>query len=269
VARLALVTGASSGIGRATAQRLVAAGWTVLAGVRNSADAPPQTTPVELDVTDSAAVAAAARQVDGELHGLVNNAGISVAGPLELVPMEDFRRQIEVNLLGQVALTQALLPALRATRGRIVLVSSVGGRVAQPFLSPYAASKFGLEAVADSLRVELHRTGVRTALIEPGAVDTPIWDKGLAGADELESRVPPELRDIYAPGIEAMKKFAADAPKRAVPPDKVAEAIEHALTASRPRTRYVVGREARMMIALHRLLPDRAFDAVVRRVGGF
>jgi NAD(P)-dependent dehydrogenase (short-subunit alcohol dehydrogenase family) len=269
VARLALVTGASSGIGRATAQRLAAAGWRVLAGVRAAADAPPHTTPLELDVTDPAAIAAAAEQVGGELHGLVNNAGISIAGPLELVPLEDFRRQIEINLIGQVAVTQALLPAIRAARGRIVLVSSVGGRVGQPFLSPYTASKFGLEAVGDALRVELHRAGVRTALIEPGAVATPIWDKGLAEADAIERRIPPELREVYAPGIAAMKRFAADAPKRAVAPDEVAEKIEHALTARRPRTRYVVGKEARMMIALRRLLPDRAFDAVVRRAGGF
>jgi NAD(P)-dependent dehydrogenase (short-subunit alcohol dehydrogenase family) len=269
VARLALVTGASSGIGRATAQRLLAAGWTVHAGVRDRADAPDGTTPVELDVTDPAAIAAAASTIGGELHGLVNNAGISVAGPLELVPAEDFRRQIDVNLLGPVALTQALLPALRAARGRIVLVSSVGGRVAQPYLSPYAASKFGLEAVADSLRNELYRAGVHTALIEPGAVDTPIWDKGLAEADEIEGRIPPELLDLYRPGIEAMRKFARDAPSRAVAPEKVAEAIEHALTASRPRTRYVVGREAKAMIAARRVLPDRAWDAVVRRVGGF
>jgi NAD(P)-dependent dehydrogenase (short-subunit alcohol dehydrogenase family) len=269
VARLALVTGASSGIGRATAKRLLAGGWTVHAGVRNAADAPEGTTPVVLDVTDASAVAAAAAHLGGELHGLVNNAGISVAGPLELVPLEDFRRQIEVNLIGQVALTQALLPALRAARGRIVLVSSVGGRVGQPFLSPYTASKFGLEAVGDALRVELHRAGVRTALIEPGAVDTPIWDKGLAEADEVEARIPPELREVYAPGIKAIRRFATEAPKRAVSPDKVAEAIEHALTASRPRTRYVVGREARAMITARRLLPDRAFDAVVRRVGGF
>jgi NAD(P)-dependent dehydrogenase (short-subunit alcohol dehydrogenase family) len=269
VPRLALVTGASSGIGRATAQRLVGAGWTVLAGVRNEDDAPPQTEPVRLDVTDPAAIAAAAARIGGELQGLVNNAGISVAGPLEVVSAEDFRRQIDVNLLGPVALTQALLPALRAARGRIVLVSSVGGRVAQPFLSPYAASKFGLEAVADSLRNELYRTGVRTAVIEPGAVDTPIWDKGLAEADEIEARVGPELRDVYARGIAVMRRFAADAPNRAVPPDEVAKAIEHALTAPRPRTRYVVGGQARVLIALRRALPDRAFDALLRRAGGF
>jgi NAD(P)-dependent dehydrogenase (short-subunit alcohol dehydrogenase family) len=269
VARLALVTGASSGIGRATAQRLAAGGWTVHAGVRNAADAPDGTTPLELDVTDPAAIAAAAERLGDRLDGLVNNAGITVAGPLELVPMDDFRRQIEVNLLGQVAVTQALLPALRAARGRLVFVSSVGGRVCQPYLSPYASSKFGLEAVGDALRVELHRTGVKVALIEPGAVDTPIWDKGLAEAAEIERRLPPELRDVYAQGIEAAKRFARDAPKRAVPPEKVAEAIEHALTSDRPRTRYVVGREARVTIALRTLLPDRAFDAVVRRLGGF
>jgi len=266
VARLALVTGASSGIGRATAQRLAAAGWDVLAGVRDPTTAPGGTTAVALDVTDPDAVATAARRVGDRLDALVNNAGISVAGPLEAIPLEDYRRQIEVNLVAQVAVTQAMLPALRAARGRIVFVSSVGGRIGNPFLSAYSASKFGLEAVGDALRVELHAAGIKVAIVEPGAVATPIWDKGLAEADEVERRVPPDLRELYGPGIEAMKRFARDAPRHAVPPDKVAESIEHALTASRPRTRYVVGRDARMQLALRRLLPDRAFDAAVRRM---
>jgi NAD(P)-dependent dehydrogenase (short-subunit alcohol dehydrogenase family) len=277
VPRLAVVTGASSGIGRATALHLASRGWRVIAGVRApaaaerlAAEGGDLVTPVALDVTDPATIETAAELVraeaDGGLDALVNNAGVAVGGPLEAVPLEDLRRQLDVNVVGQVAVTQALLPLLREARGRIVFVSSIGGRLSNPYVAPYSASKFAVEAIADALRVELHAFGIRVALIEPGAVDTPIWDKGQAEADTVEDRIPAHLRELYAPGIAAVRRFARESPERAVSPDAVAASIEHALTADRPRTRYVVGRDARVQAALKRVLPDRALDAALRRL---
>jgi NAD(P)-dependent dehydrogenase (short-subunit alcohol dehydrogenase family) len=281
---LALITGASTGIGRASALRLAASGWTVLAGVREPAagerllaDAGPagRLIPLILDVTDAGQIAQAAERVSelgreggastpGGLDALVNNAGIAIGGPLELIPPADLRRQFDVNVLGQVAVTQALLPALRRARGRIAIVSSVGGRVAMAFTAPYAASKHALEAIGDTLRVELHSSGVRVALIEPGSVATPIWDKGRAESERMS--VPPELAAEYGRVPAAMDKVLADTAKRGVPPEQVAETIERALTAPRMRARYVVGRDARVMLVVRRLLPDLVFDRVARRV---
>jgi NAD(P)-dependent dehydrogenase (short-subunit alcohol dehydrogenase family) len=283
---LALVTGASTGIGRATALRLAAAGWTVMAGVRDedagqrlAQEAGPagRLIPLRLDVTDAALIAAAAARVDdvaaapggsssGGLDALVNNAGIGVGGPLELVSVEDLRTQFEVNVHGQVAVTQAVLPALRRARGRIVFVSSVGGKVAMAFTAPYAASKHAVEALGDALRVELHGSGIQVALVEPGSVATPIWDKGRAAA-ELVS-IPPELEGTYGHVPAAMSKVLADTARRGLPPEVVARTIERALSARRMRARYVVGREARAMITVRRLLPDLVFDRLVRRALG-
>ena len=279
---LVLVTGASTGIGRASALRLARGGWTVLAGVRDpaageslqaEAGAGGGLIPLILDVTDPEQVAAAAARVEeesaagaGGLDGLVNNAGIGLGGPLELVSEEDLRRQFDVNVFGQMAVTQALLPALRRARGRIVFVSSIGGRVAMAFTAPYAASKHAIEAFADALRVELHSSNIRVALIEPGSVATPIWDKSRAEAQRVS--VPPELAEQYGHVAAAMDKTLEQTARRGVPPEQVAEAIEHALTSSRPRARYVVGRDARAMLIARRLLPDHVFDRVARRALG-
>jgi NAD(P)-dependent dehydrogenase (short-subunit alcohol dehydrogenase family) len=283
---LALITGASTGIGRASALRLTSAGWTVLAGVRDpaagerllaDASSPGRLIPLSLDVTDATQVAQAAERVAeigveggascaGGLDALVNNAGIGLGGPLELIAAEDLRWQFEVNVLGQVAVTQALLPALRGARGRLVLVSSVGGRVAMAFTAPYAASKHALEAIGDALRVELHSSGVRVALIEPGSVATPIWDKSRAQADHVS--IPPELEAQYGHVPAAMDKVLSDTARRGVPPEQVAATIERALTAPRMRARYVVGRDARAMIVARRLLPDLVFDRVAKRALG-
>jgi NAD(P)-dependent dehydrogenase (short-subunit alcohol dehydrogenase family) len=285
---LALITGASTGIGRATALRLIDAGWTVLAGVRDPAAGESlvaaagassgaagrtRTLPLALEVTDPAQVAAARERVDalvaagvsarGGLDALVNNAGIGVGGPLELVSAEDMQRQFDVNVLAQVSVTQALLPALRRARGRIVFVSSVGGRVAMAFSAPYAASKHAIEAIADALRVELHSSGVQVALVEPGSVATPIWDKGRAEAERV--RIPEELQGVYGDVPAAVAKALEKIAQRGIPPEHVAATIEGALSAPRMKSRYVVGRDARVMLAAKRLLPDRAFDAVVRR----
>jgi NAD(P)-dependent dehydrogenase (short-subunit alcohol dehydrogenase family) len=285
---LALITGASTGIGRATALKLAAGGWTVLAGVRDpaageqlvadaGAGAAAGLIPLILDVTDAAQVAAAREQVDeqagrdgvssrGGLDALVNNAGIAVGGPLEMVSADDLRRQFEVNVFGQVAVTQALLPALRRAGGRIVFVSSIGGRVAMAFTAPYAASKHAIEAFGDTLRVELRNSGVQVALIEPGSVATPIWDKGRAEAERVV--VPPELQDAYGQVPAALGKALEDTARRGVPPEQVAATIERALTAPRMKARYVIGRDARAMLIARRLLPDLVFDKVARRALG-
>jgi NAD(P)-dependent dehydrogenase (short-subunit alcohol dehydrogenase family) len=275
---VALITGASTGIGRATALRLARSGWTVLAGLRDpeagerlaqEPGAAGRIAPLTLDVTDPAQIEQAAQRVAqasggaAGLDALVNNAGIGVGGPLELVAAEDMRRQFEVNVVAQVAVTQAMLPALRRARGRVVFISSVGGRVATPFLAPYAASKHAVEAIADALRLELISSGVQVALIEPGSVATPIWDKGREEAERVN--VPAELQQQYGHVPAAMERVLEETARRGIPPDEVAATIERALTAGRMRARYVVGRDAKAMLMIKRLLPDRAFDRVLRR----
>ncbi len=283
---LALITGASTGIGRATALRLAASGWTVLAGVRDpaagerlvaDAGSSGRVVALALEVTDAAQVAAAAAAVEeeaaragassrGGLDALVNNAGLGIGGPLELVSPEDLRRQFDVNVLAQVAVTQAMLPALRRSRGRIVFVSSIGGRVAMAFTAPYAASKHAIEAFGDALRVELRSSGVRVALVEPGSVATPIWDKSRAEAERVV--VPPELQEVYGHVPAAMDKVLQDTARRGIPPERVAETIERALTSSHMRARYVVGTDAKAMLFVRRLLPDLVFDRLARRALG-
>jgi NAD(P)-dependent dehydrogenase (short-subunit alcohol dehydrogenase family) len=263
--RTVLVTGTSTGIGRATAEKLAASGFHVLAGVRRPADAPPGVEALELDVTSPDQIAAAAERVGGSLDGLVNNAGITVQGPLEFVGLGEFRRQLEVNLVGPLALTQALLPALRAAGGRIVMVSSVGGRTALPFLGPYHASKWGLEGLSDSLRQEVEPLGVRVAIVEPGSADTEIWRKGEETADDILAALPAEATELYGERLEAVRELARKTAARAFPPSKVADAIHHALTARRPRPRYLVGADARIQLGLRVALPTRTLDAAVRR----
>jgi NAD(P)-dependent dehydrogenase (short-subunit alcohol dehydrogenase family) len=273
----ALVTGASTGIGRATALRLDRDGWRVFAGVRREKDAASlraegsdRLAPVTLDVTDAAQVAAAAGLVgdavgEGGLDGLVNNAGIAVLGPLETIPIDDFRRQIEVNLTGQVAVTQAMLPLVRRASGRVVFVSSIGGRMALPFGAPYHAAKFGVEAVADCLRQELAPWKIDVAVIEPGSIDTPIWERGEQIADEVATRAPAAQEELYGATIERFRAAVRRTADRGIAPEKVARAVAHALTARRPRTRYLVGADAHGQALAGRLLPDRAFDWVIAR----
>lgn len=276
--RSALVTGSSTGIGRATALRLDREGWRVFAGVRKEDDAESlrseasdRLVPVTLDVTDPAQVAAAVDEIErtvgeGGLEGLVNNAGVAILGPLETIPLEDFRRQIEVNLTAQVAVTQALLPSIRCSRGRIVFVSSIGGRMALPFGGPYHAAKFGLEAVADCLRLELRPWGIAVAVIEPGSIDTPIWERGERIADEVAERSPSTQQELYGEAIERFRGAVRRTAERGISPDRVASAIVHALSARRARTRYLVGADARGQALARRLLPDRLLDRVVVRV---
>jgi NAD(P)-dependent dehydrogenase (short-subunit alcohol dehydrogenase family) len=266
-----VVTGASTGIGEATAHHLKRLGFEVHAGVRKDEDAErlqaDGLAPLKLDVTDADSIAAARSALgDGPLAGLVNNAGEAVSGPVEFVPIDELRRQLEVNLIGQVAVTQAFLPQLRQARGRIVNVSSIGGRVALPLMSPYAASKFGLEAVSDSLRRELRHLGVTVSVVEPGGVKTPIWRKGNQTADKLIASVPPGAAQLYADLTEALRAEAGKIEReRGLPPTAVAEVIGEALTARRPRTRYLVGRDAKLRARAAAMLPDRAMDALIAR----
>jgi NAD(P)-dependent dehydrogenase (short-subunit alcohol dehydrogenase family) len=278
--RAVVITGASTGIGRATAVRLAGAGWDVFAGVRKVEDgesvreeSPDRIHPLILDVTDSATIEAAAVTVretlgDRGLAGLVNNAGITVQGPLEFLAVDDLRRQMDVNVIGQVAVTQALMPAIRTATGRIVNITSVGGRVAHPFLGPYNASKFALEALTDSMRKELRPWGIHVVAVEPGSMATEIWDKGESGADELLEKLGERGRELYGETLQKLREYAVKAGERGKPPDVVAKVIERALTASRPRTRYLVGPDARAQVALSTVLPDRAFDAVEARLLG-
>jgi NAD(P)-dependent dehydrogenase (short-subunit alcohol dehydrogenase family) len=262
--RTVFVTGASSGIGAACAERLARSGWRVLAGVRGEGDAPAGTEEVLLDVTDAEQVRAAAGRVDS-LDALVNNAGIALAVPLEFVPVEELRRQLEVNVVAQVAVTQAFLPALRRARGRIVFMGSIAGRSALPFLGPYAASKHALEAVADSFRVELRPFGVDVAIVEPGTIATPIWTKSAAVADELAGRLPPAFAELYGARIAAFRRVAMARGAEGASAEDVARTVERALTTGRPRARYVVGRDARIRSGIERL-PDRLRDRVYERV---
>jgi NAD(P)-dependent dehydrogenase (short-subunit alcohol dehydrogenase family) len=269
-----VVTGASTGIGEASARQLSRLGFDVVAGVRSEEAAARAREaglePVRLDVTDAESVAAAATFVEARvgdrgLDGLVNNAGVAVSGPVELVPLDEWRRQLEVNLIGQVAVTQALLPALLRRRGRVVMVSSIGGRVVAPLFGPYSASKFGLEAVSDALRREVAELGVRVVVVEPGAIATPIWDKGITVGDEIVARGDPTARARYARLIDRIRAAAEANARDGLPPSAVAEVISEAMTAEKPRTRYLVGREAKLRARLAQLLPDRALDALVAR----
>jgi NAD(P)-dependent dehydrogenase (short-subunit alcohol dehydrogenase family) len=269
-----LVTGASSGIGEATAFHLRELGFDPVAAVRKDEDAERLAgsglRTVRMDVTDVDSIAAARAELgDGPLAGLVNNAGIAVAAPLEFLPLDQLRRQLEVNLIGQVAVTQRFLPVLRAGRGRIVNVSSIGGRVALPLLGAYHASKFGLEAVSDTLRRELLSQGVDVIVIEPGGVKTPIWRKGDELAAELASDLPPEGGRLYGALIRAIgKQTAKIATETGIEPREVAEAIGRAFTARRPRARYLVGRDAKMRAPAAAVLPARVMDRIVARTLG-
>ena len=262
--RTALVTGASSGIGAACAVRLVNAGWRVLAGVRRVGDAPDGTEEVLLDVTEPEQIREAGERLDG-LDGLVNNAGIALAGPLEFVPPEELRYQLEVNLVGQVAVTQAFLPALRRAKGRIVFMGSIAGRSALPFLSPYAASKHALEAIADSLRLELRPFGIHVSIVEPGTIKTRIWSSSAARADELIAAADGRIGELYGERIAAFRQLALKRGAAGAPVQKVANVVVDALTTERPHTRYLVGRDARLRAGFERL-PDRLRDRIYERV---
>jgi NAD(P)-dependent dehydrogenase (short-subunit alcohol dehydrogenase family) len=279
-----LITGASKGIGEACAYRLARDGFRVYAGVRSEEDGAAlvrsggdNIVPVLLDITDAAQIVAAAERISREtgargLQALVNNAGIAIAGPLEFLPLDELRRQLEVNVVAQIAVTQACLPLLRRSRdgadpdhraGRIIFMSSVSGRSALPFIGPYAASKHALEAAADALRVELRPFGLRVVLVEPGVIATPIWETALAAGEANLQRMPAEVFTYYGAAIATMKRRIGSI--RGLAPERVADVVSQALTARRPRTRYLLGRGARLRLLLEWALPTGLRDWAIGR----
>jgi len=275
-----VITGTSTGIGAACALHLDKLGFCVFAGVRKDADGDAlkqkssgRLTPVCIDVTDAATIASAAKTVtaavgEAGLTGLVNNAGIAVAGPLEYLPIDDVRQQLEVNVTGQLAVTQAFLPLLRLARGRIVNIGSANGRVAIPFVGLYSASKFAMEGLTDAMRMELKPWGIEVSIIEAGGIATPIWQKSTAAADEMIRNLPERAHELYGAAIPAFRKAAAREAQKAISPDIVAQAVTHALVSKKPGTRYPVGRNASLQVIIARLLPDRFRDGLIlRRLG--
>lgn len=252
MSRTVLVTGASSGIGHACAARLARNGWRVLAGVRREGCAPGGTEEVILDLTDPPEL-----DLD-RLDGLVNNAGVAVAGPLEFLDADALREQLEVNVVGQLRVTQLALPALREARGRIVNMGSISGRSALPFLGAYAMSKFALEAMTDAMRLELEPWGIHVAIVEPGTIRTPMWTR-----DRPDPQA--QAMELYGARLAAFRNFALKRSASGAPPEAVAKVVEDALTAERPRARYLVGRDARLRAGVERL-PRRVRDKVYNRV---
>jgi NAD(P)-dependent dehydrogenase (short-subunit alcohol dehydrogenase family) len=276
--RSVVVTGASTGIGSASVKVLVASGFHVYGSVRKQSDAQRLSkefgasfTPPVFDVTDEAAVAAGAKKVETALEGvtlfgLVNNAGIAVAGPLLYLKVEDFRQQLAVNLTGQLIVTQAFAPLLGADRerkgtpGRIVMISSVGGKNALPFVGPYAASKFALEGLSESLRRELMVFGIDVVVVAPGAVATPIWDKS-------DVDVTPYANTPYASALDKMKTYMISLGRKGLPPDRIGEAVKTALTTAKPKTRYTVAPNPVQQL-MTAVLPKRTVDNLIaRRLG--
>jgi NAD(P)-dependent dehydrogenase (short-subunit alcohol dehydrogenase family) len=273
-----LVTGASSGIGRECAVLLAARGFRVFAGVRKAEDGAALAeackgtlTPVILDVTDAPAIRAAAQLIgpslqSGESFGLVNNAGIAVAAPLELLALDALRRQFEVNVFGHVAVTQAFLPILRSHRGRIIFIGSLFGKIGVPLVSPYSAAKFAIEAIADAFAMELWQWGIRVSLLEPGNIATPIWDKGKSHLIEAYGVSSPEARELYRDAHASMVRLADWFGKAGITPERVAQVVEKALCARRPRSRYLVGWDAKILGRIVPLGPDRIRYWVIRRI---
>jgi NAD(P)-dependent dehydrogenase (short-subunit alcohol dehydrogenase family) len=270
-----LVTGAGRGIGRSIVEHLASRGWDVIAGVRNERDAggltalnPQRISSVILDVTDAAHIAALNESLPERLDGIVNNAGVVVSGPIETVAPDDWRKLLEVNVIGQLAVTQAVLPRLRRSRGRVVFISSVNGRLSIPLVGPYCASKFALEAAADAMRMELRPWHIGVALVEPAQTDTDMWRTADDMVEEVEATLTREQRDLYARHIAAFKKMIPVYQKLAGPAEKVSAVVEEALTARRPRARYVVGVGPKLQVAVMTNLPARLRDQVLRRVSG-
>ena len=267
-----VVTGASTGIGAACALDCVSRGMTVFAGVRDPragealvAKAGSSLVPILLDVTDEPSIARSVelvQQVVGEagLGGLVNNAGIVVGSPLEVIPLSQLRTQLEVNVIGQIAVTQAFLPLLRLGQGRIVNMGSIAGRGTIPLLGPYSASKYALEALTDALRMELQPWGIHVSIIEPGAIATPIWEKSGKSAEELEALASKEAKALYGDAVSRVREAVAKSAERAISPDAVVRAVHHALTAACPKTRYLVGNDAKLRAWMVKWLPDRMQD---------
>lgn len=268
-----LITGASTGIGYSCAGVLAEAGFAVFAGVRNDTDAARLRTgidgaisPLTLDVRDANHISAAIDAIESSgipLAGVVNNAGIAVAGPLEYLPLSELQRQFDVNVFGALAVTQASLPLLRRSHGRIVFISSVSGQLAPPYLGPYAASKFALEAMADSLRMELSPFGIRVVVVQPGNVKTPIWAKGRAAKDDLLALLPQAAFEHYGGAIGVLQRLTEREERSGMAPEEVARKVLHALTTPKPRARYAVGNPPGWMRRIASLLPEHRRDRLI------
>ena len=275
IQRTVVITGASTGIGEACALLLDKLGFFVFAGVRNDLDAQKlqqkasqKLIPIFLDVTDAESIAFAAEMLTNAVGssgilGLVNNAGIAVPGPLELIPIAEFQKQMEVNVTGQLAVTQAFLGLLRQGRGRIVNMGSISGRSAAPLLGAYNASKFALEALTDVMRMELRPWGISVSIIEPSAIATPIWDKSLTQADIAKQNLPDSAYHLYGHAMNTVRKKMGIIASKGIPADIVAQAVVHALTAKQPKTRYLVGQDAKIAALLKRILPDKVYDRLM------
>lgn len=280
-----VITGASTGIGEACAIYLDKLGYQVFAGVRKKIDGDAlrkktskQLIPIFLDVTEETSIRTAVNTINEilgtvKLVGLINNAGIAIAGVLEFLPLAELRKQLEVNVIGQIAVTQAFLPLLRKNQGRIINISSKSGKISFPFLGAYCASKFALEALTDALRVELQPWGIQVSLIEPGIITTPIWEKSIAKADDIwsqsSSEVDSEVDNLYSSTREAIRnktnQIAKKGGKNGLPAEVVAKTVAKALTAKKPKTRYVVGLKAKIDIGLAKMIPDRLLDKLINR----
>jgi NAD(P)-dependent dehydrogenase (short-subunit alcohol dehydrogenase family) len=272
-----VVTGASTGIGRATALLLDSKGYSVFAGVRKETDArelskdgSDRLTPITLDITDADQIASAREQVqeaagDQGIAGLVNNAGVGGGGPIEFMPLDELRSTLEVNLVGQVAVTQAFIPLIRKGKGTIVFIASIGGRVASPFMSPYNTSKFGIEALGESLRHELRPWEIDVVVVEPGSIDTQIWIKGGEKAREQAETMPDDARRLYGRQIERFREVIKETAGRGISPEKVAEVVWKAISSENPRHRYLVGTDAKIGARMKGTLPDRVFSKLAAR----
>ena len=270
-----LVTGAARGIGKSIVEHLSSRGWDVIAGVRSEQDAeavtglsPQSISSVILDVTSADDIAALDEALPERLDAIVNNAGIAVGGPMEAVSPDEWRKQLEINVIGQLAVTQAAIPRLRKSGGRIVFISSVNGRLSMPLIGAYCASKFALEAAADALRMELRPWHIPVVIIEPAQTDTDMWRTADTMVEQTEAALTAEQRTLYAEHIAGMKKMILMSQKIAVPAEKVSAVVEEALTARRPRARYVVGLRNKLQAALVTNLPTRARDRLLRLVSG-
>ena len=272
-----VVTGASTGIGRATALFLDKKGYRVFAGVRKqadakalAADASDQLTPITIDVTKERSIKAAKDKVqrvvgkDG-LVGLVNNAGVGDGGPVETMDLDILRNVLEVNLVGQVAVTQAFLPLIRKAPGTIVFIASIGGRIASPFMSPYNTSKFAVEALGESLRQELAPWEIDVVVIEPGSIDTPIWKKGAETIEDQFAKLTSTTRRLYGKQLKRMDEVLTETASRGIAPEKVAKVIHTAISSENPKHRYLVGRDAKIAAKLKGALPDRTFKKLIDR----
>jgi NAD(P)-dependent dehydrogenase (short-subunit alcohol dehydrogenase family) len=271
----ALVTGASRGIGKGIVEHLAARGWDVIAGVRSQQDAdavtkldPHRVSSVILDVTSADDIAALDASLPQHLDAVVNNAGIAVGGAVEMLSPDDWRKQLEINVIGAFAVTQAVLPRLRKSHGRVVFISSVNGRLSMPLVGAYAASKFALEAAADALRMELTPWKIRVIVVEPAQTDTDMWRTADTMVADLEAGLSAEHKRLYARHITGFKKMIPVSQRAAVPTERVSAVVEQALTARRPRARYIVGLGPKALVAFMGVVPTKLRDIALRKVSG-